>query len=424
MAIGSKPVAASAPKGGAKAAGAPPIIPSAPSSLSIRQVPLLDPDADSVKPTVLVAAASLSQEPVAVFGGPVLAVCLASDTGGAAGSLQAALAGGTLSFLGWNLQPPMQLTAEQAAKEAAMAARYSGLASGSKALAPRLLPVGSSAATPCPSFAAVSSGCGVLWDPSGRRLAVVLPSMVHVSTALGPARDLRMAELCRIPLVAVSAAWHGSGLFVSTNDGRTVAVVPPLPADGRGEAAVASQHAAGQGSLRRLPLVIELTAPRKASLGLQCSGSSGSQVSAVPASFAAPFSGGSIPAVLTSGHLVSVQWAPSPASPAAPLLAVNVRSPLLAAALSLAGADLSSQAAYVGASAFAADCISRLPAFVQVGLTCFYSMNSPSNIHTHPSPDSHLGNLHVMQAEAATALASLGALSASLLTPCLPEQVQ
>ena len=340
---------------------------------SSAQVPCLDDDAESVKPTVLIQSAHLAQEPVAVFGGPVLAVCLASDTGGAAGSLQAALAGGTLSFLGWNLQPPLQLTPEQAAKEAAMASRYSGLASA-KSQAPRLLPVGSSAATPCPSLAAVSSGCGVLWDRTGTKLAVVLPSMVHVSVALlgspsrGAVKDMRMAELCRIPLSGVSAAWHGAALFVSTADGRTVTLVPPLAVEsGRsGDAAASSGHAAGQGSLRRQALVVDVSSASPSTLELQCSGSSGSQISAVPEAFPSPFGSGSYPCALTGGHLVSLQWTSAPASFAASLHAVQIRFPLLSAALAVAGVDAASQASYVGASAFAADCISRLPSFVQV----------------------------------------------------------
>ena len=313
-----------------------------------------------------------------MFGGPVLAVCLASDTGGAAGHLQAALAAGTLSFLGWNLQPPMQLTPEQAAKEAAMASRYSGLSS-SKGQAPRLLPVGSAAATPCPSLAAVASGCGAIWDRSGTRLAVCLPSMVHISVARGPPRERRLAELCRVPLAAASAAWHGAGLYVSTSDGRTVVVVPPIPVDGGGaaggDAAAAAlavgEHAAGRGSLRRQALVLDVSVAASASphVLLQGGGEASGLLSAVLPPVVAPPAAGSFPGALAGGHLVSLMWTPAPASTAASLVAVSVRSPLLAAALALAGvggAEEVPQASYVGSSAFAADCIARLPSLAQV----------------------------------------------------------
>ena len=144
------------------------------------------------------------------------------------------LAGANLAFYSWALADPPQRSAEEEAKEAALAARYSGLSPGGTARQPRLLLVGSTAATPAPSVAASSSGCGVLWSDDGSRFAVCTSHAVHimavsVPTTSAATRQATVVELCRAPLVAVSATWDGaSGLLVATADARTVLVLPPL----------------------------------------------------------------------------------------------------------------------------------------------------------------------------------------------------
>ena len=65
-----------------------------------------------VKPTLLISALRLPQEPVAAWGGgPLLALALASDTGSAGASLASA----SLQFYGWELCDPPPTSAEDAA---------------------------------------------------------------------------------------------------------------------------------------------------------------------------------------------------------------------------------------------------------------------------------------------------------------------
>lgn len=268
MAIGSVPSAASKdkkrPAAGKGGSGGPAML-SAPATLSLRELPVPDAalglDAPLVKPTVLIGRLALPQEPVAVWGGPVLALALASDTG----STGAQLSNASLQFFGWALADPPPQSAEEAAKEAALAARYSGLAGegAKKGREPRIVPVGSSSSTPPPSALGAVNGHGVLWSAAGTAAAVCTPSAVHVLTSFATANGARaVVELCRMPLQASAASWGddaGSTLFVTTTDARVVAIVPPLlDAAGLADAAAASAAIA---SRRLQPAVVELQVP-------------------------------------------------------------------------------------------------------------------------------------------------------------------
>ena len=269
MAIGTTPVpakggssAAAKAKAAAAAAGAGAAVPTAPSTLTLKELPVPPPGDDSpalVKPRTLITRVGLSQEPVAVWGGPVLAVAQASDTGSAGANLGTA----SLQFLSWSLAAPLEQTAEEKAKEAALAARYSGLASEPKAREPRLLPVGSSSNTPAPSVAGAVNGHGVTWSSDGARAAVCSPSAVHILTSFpasaSAASSLTVTELCRVPLQAASAVWGGDGgLYVTTTDARVVGVFPPVfDPTGLTDASAASSYIA---SRRLAPVVVELQA--------------------------------------------------------------------------------------------------------------------------------------------------------------------
>ncbi len=213
-----------------------------PATISLRQLPVLaDPSADPGKVTIIASelAWPLGLEPTGIWGGPLLAVALVPELGYLTPAIAAPLAASALQFFTWTAVEP-EAAAAGADAPVGSDSRYSG-AKVAKGARFKLAPAGGGGGMPAPSLAATTGGCGVLWNAESTRVAVLTPTHAHVGAHFSPRRlaasragtgakpdNGSVLELCRVPLAASAAAWHGSSLFLSTLDARTVAVCPPV----------------------------------------------------------------------------------------------------------------------------------------------------------------------------------------------------
>lgn len=221
-----------------------------PSSLSLRQLPILDdPYEEVAKAQILVPELFSTSEPIAVWGGPILTVALASGTGAATANAVLALASSSLHFFSWTVTSPDSTSSSSSTSSNERA--YSG-ATKSKSDLPRLTTISASATGIAPPsiFGAVS-GCGVKWNAEATRFCICTATNVHIIGLLSPRRLLSSAaagsktagnapigalvELCRIPVVASDVNWHGATLLATTvaaNDptgaSRVLAFFPPV----------------------------------------------------------------------------------------------------------------------------------------------------------------------------------------------------
>lgn len=221
-----------------------------PSSLSLRQLPILeDPFEEVAKAQVVVPELYLSSEPIAVWGGPILAIALASGTGAATANVASALTSSSLHFFSWTVTMPESNASNSSTTTTERA--YSG-ATKSKNDLPRLATISTSATGIAPpSLFGAASGCGVKWNAEATRFCICTATNVHIIGLLSPRRLISSAttgsksgeiappvgaliELCRIPVVASEANWNGATLLVTTvaaidptGASRVLAVFPP-----------------------------------------------------------------------------------------------------------------------------------------------------------------------------------------------------
>ena len=384
MSIGSSVTKSAGAKGarGGGTAGTPlggtGVIPNAPSKLVIRELPVdggaawVGPEdaarrvATAPTPVTLIASLVLPNEPVGVWGGPILGISTVADSAAAASPTP--LAGATLQWFAWDLVDPPLRSAEEVAKEAAMAARYSGLGGGgagsAKAPEARLRQLSSFASCPSPSAASAESNCGVLWNGDGSRVAVCSPTAVHVfaparmessssssSSSSGSTAGYCLVEVCCVTLQAVNAVWFDGVLLVTGSGGRLHALFTPLvlaeyvgvitsdtsPASAASTAACALRSELG-------PLCIELSsiAPGPAlTLGALPEGTSTCITPTPPTrrGLVNPHTG--TPICIARGHVLTAHWSMLPpggvsyASSGVALSVVPVTHPALRAYASL-----------------------------------------------------------------------------------------
>jgi hypothetical protein len=431
------------------------------STLSLRQLPVLEDAYQEVgKAAVLVPELALSSEPLAVWGGPVLALALASGTGAASANAAAALSSSSLHFFGWSvIDPPEPAVGDKGVSEGAGknagASAYSG-AARPKGDLPRLQPVSTSASgMPAPSAPGVASGCGVRWNAEGTRLCICTPTNVHLVAALSPRRLAAsgagaasgrkkggsagafvarpaspplvpavgvLVELCRVPLVVTDAQWVGATLYVvsaaaqdATGGARVLAVFPPLldphlvasgAEPGAAAAAAASAAAAMVRDGQRLVAVVaELQAHLlPAAAPPQLAGAP-----LPPARRGAGPAGGCAPIAVARSHLLLAHWGGSrsavsaaPASTAA-LLPAPPRAGVGVSALSLAHPGLRACAAAALGGAWT-DARSSTVAFLQASVfSAQWGARLPLGAHT----------------ALAALLAAMGCLPAALMLPGL-----
>lgn len=397
--------------GGADAAAGQKII-TMPGAVSLRQLPVLaDASADVGKVAILVPDLAFPQEPIALFGGgPVLAAALASDTGAAVSNPQGALAASSLQFFSWTVVDPAPPAAAAEgdggkAAAAATASRYSG-ATTSKPDRPKLTPIGSSSATPAPSYYGAVNGCGVSWNGDASRCAVTSPFNIHIFAVFTP-RQLAaakggsggkaddsaggggggggaatMLELCRVPGVATAVSWLGTTAFATLTDGRMLAVIPPA-LDPTVVAAGSSSSGGGVLSAhgaKLQPVVVELRGPAATAPTVPPA----LQADALPPTLRGmAHAPGSVPLGVFRNHLAVLQWL-GPKASAAPgtavgtiLTALPLTHPGLKACIGVSRAAAGDEgitggptAAYVRACAAAASWGALLPPDAQSALGC------------------------------------------------------
>jgi len=311
MPIGTTPAAGKGGKGGKDGAGGAAPTPHFPATLALKQLPVVGAEAPTPKIETVLATVPLAQEPVAVWGGPLLAVALASDTGSTSANVYTTFATANLQFYSWAVVTPPQL-AEGDAAAAGMTAKAREAANK-----PRLPGAGHTAATPAPSVAGAINGAGVVWNDAGTAFAVCTPTAVHIAAVVRPssraappppsrpggahAGGATVVEVARVATPLVCARWLGSSLFGTTGDGRAVAIVPPLVDATSPDAAAASLH---RGAVRSVATVVELAAAASGP--------------AVPGAWYAPplppprrgaaNPALAVPLTLSGGHLLSMHW--------------------------------------------------------------------------------------------------------------------
>lgn len=415
MAIGSQPTQSGGNKSKSKDKGVEQAakVNMTPSVLVLKQLPVYDdPSIEVSKAKTLVPDLGFQQEPLACWGGgPCVAIALANDTSLLASNPAAALASGNCQFFSWNVIEPEQHadgggagsssssgSAAGGGGGSASDSRYSG-ASKSKGSRPRLTPIGGTSGLPAPSVYGMVSGCGVKWNAEGNRMCVCTPFNVHLVAAVTPRRlaasggtgnsgtsksgappppSASMVELCRVPLVAASAEWHGSSLFVTTVDSRLVAILPPvldphLVADG-------SPAPMSRSGSRMLPVVLDL------------------QSQQLPSSFPAALAmsdplpqskrglvhvTGCVPVAVARSHLIVSQWTgarvlagstvgPGQPPPGITVTALPIAHPGLRACMAACGAgtsnSTSSTVSYLQSNVWASQWGSTLPRTAQTGL--------------------------------------------------------